>query len=726
MGGGQRFPRTRKPTTMALNLEDSLSSTLEYDAEVAYISATSPVAAQEQQKPKIHREAEFDFTLESNTDTSTAPKTPRAITAILEEDEEDTDGAQRPQTPVTPAKIPETNESPKKEEEKVDLILMSDPKHKKENISPKSSNLTPLLPPPHYILDVDSTLPGTPTSKLRLIKEAQASPPSPKLASPKFKFAGTHNYKILVIYGSSGCGRTHLVQKLVHSNPAVFAMVVSTTTRRQRANEVDGVDFHFISHKDIATGLARGDFIEYVQVKRQKRDDKRRQSLMTATEALGEGSKGTPPLSHAHQMLSKKKAMTMTQVPTDQSLVAGHRFESLFDLTEEDSPVLGGEVFGTTHQSLTQAIQQGKSCVVINVSARGAVQLKNAGIDGAYVCIHTKKLPNSQEITPNYTICADNMEQAYAELKQYAFQLIQDLNLAQSTKYEIAKHEWDSLPTIVFENKQSAPQKKVRPVTFSEILTHFQNNADIKKKIAEAKTEQPKRGLSHLFSRSGTKLAKKLQHEKLMVLAIARCSLNDKERLHLRTLQTIYSKLTGSSLNCRRFGNHWKDIGFNGIDPADDLQGVGFLGLVQLVYFLDNPRTMPIAQEIFRHCREESHQIPFCVLSINFTQIALAALRDGNLNKLCNKRDQVFVVVNEFYMAMFNRYFKQWKTQHKTILELGPLIQEIGEHAKANLKDVIQEFEQLMTRIESSSAPEPESLQTAENPFTPLDKITDV
>ena len=712
---------------MATSLEDSLTSTLEYDAEVAYISATSPVAAAEQRESKTNREPEFDFSLEAKVGTV---EVPRMITSIQEEKEETDDDTQQ-QTPATPVRTTEAGnqESPKEQTETVNLILMSDPKYKKKSTSPdpqKGSHLTPLLPPPHYMLDTASTMPGTPTSKLRLIKEAQSTPPSPKLASPKAKFGDAHNYKILVIYGSSGCGRTHLVQKLVHSNPAVFAKVVSTTTRKQRANEVDGVDFHFISHKDISTGLARGEFIEYVQIKRQKRDEKRRKSVMSGPD---QGSQGTtPPTTTPHHLRSKRSA-TLTQLPTDQSLVTGHRFESLFDLTEEDSPVLGGgEVFGTTHQSLMQATQQGKSCVVMNVSIKGAAQLKKAGINAAYVCVYNKKIPKSgtkQEISPNYTIFADNMERAYIELKQYAFQLIQDLNLAQSTKYEIAKHEWDSLPTIEFESKQSVLQKKVRPVTFSEILSHFQN-ADMTKKIGEVKSEQPKRVLSHFFSRSGTKLSKKLQHEKLLVLAIARCSLNDRERLHLRTLQTIYSKLTGSSLNCRRFGSHWKDIGFNGVDPADDLQGVGFLGLVQLVHFLDNPRTMPIAQEIFRHCREESHQIPFCVLSINFTQIALAALQDGSLNKTCNKRDQVFVVVNEFYMAMFYRYFQKWKSQHKTILELGPLIQETGEYAKANLKEVVHEFDELLTRRDSSSTPNPESLLTAENPFTPLDKITDV
>ena len=35
--------------------------------------------------------------------------------------------------------------------------------------------------------------------------------------------------------------------------------------------------------------------------------------------------------------------------------------------------------------------------------------------------------------------------------------------------------------------------------------------------------------------------------------------------LHLQVLQTIYKKLTGSSFDCPRYGDHWEQIGFQGI-----------------------------------------------------------------------------------------------------------------------------------------------------------------
>lgn len=44
-------------------------------------------------------------------------------------------------------------------------------------------------------------------------------------------------------------------------------------------------------------------------------------------------------------------------------------------------------------------------------------------------------------------------------------------------------------------------------------------------------------------------------------------------------LYTIYTSLKHTDY-CRRYGNHWEDIGFQGTDPASDLRGTGMLGIL--------------------------------------------------------------------------------------------------------------------------------------------------
>lgn len=41
-------------------------------------------------------------------------------------------------------------------------------------------------------------------------------------------------------------------------------------------------------------------------------------------------------------------------------------------------------------------------------------------------------------------------------------------------------------------------------------------------------------------------------------------SLDNSQAVHMRVLQTIYKRLTGSKQDCPRFGTHWENVGFQG------------------------------------------------------------------------------------------------------------------------------------------------------------------
>ena len=703
---------------MAARIEDDK---LEYDAEVAYITATSPLQVDHNRGSRSSF-SDFEFSLEALSGSPSKHVINRSFSGSheIQGKGERSLGVDTIDSAEKALEKDESDKSLKKAaSSKPPKLLVAIPTaSSSETLSTAASSLqgsplSPILTPPHYTLD--TSLPSTPKSKLRLIQEAQTSPPSPKAATPKFSTKldrAQYKYKTLVIYGTTGCGKTNLVEKLVHTNPAVFARVVSHTTRKKRASEVSGVDFHYISEREMSLGIERGDYLEHIQLRKRQNKKTRRATVFSQE-----------PINPQLRQL-KERRLTTPEIPVQDQLLHTHRTDSKFDLTEDDGPVVAGEMFGTTKQALTKATQEGKPCVVLNVSFTGAQQLRREGIEASFVLVHTSaKPPKNDEVNPDYVINSERHNQAYSELQQYAFHLIQDLNLAQTTRYEITKHEWESLPTVEIEsNKDSGPHVQIRPVSFSEILTHFQL-ADLSKEKKLAKADLPKEG-----GLTRTKLNKKLHGERLLVFGMALRSLADRDKLHLdlRTLQTIYTLLTGSSINCRRFGTHWRDIGFNGVDPADDLQGVGVFGLAQLIYFLDSPRTVLLAREIFRYSRQEPHIVPFCVLSFNITQIALSALRRGSLTKLANKRDQVIVVVNEFYIATFYRYYQEWKNQNKSILELGPLIQNVGEYSKKHSREIIEDFESYLSKKDDSSNALPALSETDHKPFTQLDDYSDV
>jgi guanylate kinase len=71
--------------------------------------------------------------------------------------------------------------------------------------------------------------------------------------------------RLYVITAPSGAGKTSLVKALMERE-ARLRFSVSFTTRKPRANEIDGRDYHFVSREEFERMIARGDFLEHAEV----------------------------------------------------------------------------------------------------------------------------------------------------------------------------------------------------------------------------------------------------------------------------------------------------------------------------------------------------------------------------------------------------------------------------------------------------------------------------
>jgi guanylate kinase len=69
---------------------------------------------------------------------------------------------------------------------------------------------------------------------------------------------------LLVISSPSGAGKTTLTRRLAAAHNLCFS--VSYTTRQPRAGEIDGTDYHFVSHEVFDKMVAAGDFAEHAVV----------------------------------------------------------------------------------------------------------------------------------------------------------------------------------------------------------------------------------------------------------------------------------------------------------------------------------------------------------------------------------------------------------------------------------------------------------------------------
>jgi len=71
--------------------------------------------------------------------------------------------------------------------------------------------------------------------------------------------------RLFVISAPSGAGKTSLVRALLQTRPNL-AVSVSHTTRRQRPNEVEGRDYHFVDVPQFEQMVAAGAFLEHARV----------------------------------------------------------------------------------------------------------------------------------------------------------------------------------------------------------------------------------------------------------------------------------------------------------------------------------------------------------------------------------------------------------------------------------------------------------------------------
>lgn len=70
---------------------------------------------------------------------------------------------------------------------------------------------------------------------------------------------------LYVIAAPSGTGKTTLVKALVDALPKL-AVSISHTTRKKRANETEGVSYHFIHRDEFEQMIAQGDFLEHATI----------------------------------------------------------------------------------------------------------------------------------------------------------------------------------------------------------------------------------------------------------------------------------------------------------------------------------------------------------------------------------------------------------------------------------------------------------------------------
>ncbi len=68
--------------------------------------------------------------------------------------------------------------------------------------------------------------------------------------------------KLVIVSGPSGAGKTTVMRGVFRQSALPLVASVSATTRAARPDEVDGIDYHFLTEEEFDARRKRGDFLE--------------------------------------------------------------------------------------------------------------------------------------------------------------------------------------------------------------------------------------------------------------------------------------------------------------------------------------------------------------------------------------------------------------------------------------------------------------------------------
>jgi hypothetical protein len=189
---------------------------------------------------------------------------------------------------------------------------------------------------------------------------------------------------------------------------------------------------------------------------------------------------------------------------------------------------------------------------------------------------------------------------------------------------------------------------------------------------------------------ASTKMPPALMSERDQIFAFAKVPFNNDDDMHFDMLRTIYIKFTDNYGVCPRFGSHWQQIGFQDRDPATDLRGVGMLGLLQILAFLNSH--LELVKNIYEYSIDETHHFPLCIALLGVSKIMLEMLREGKLTGQINNQRSVINTINNMYFAIFYRIVIMYKGRKYTAGNYGQALSEVSTYARAEPAKILKEF----------------------------------
>ncbi|OMJ95292.1 hypothetical protein SteCoe_1349 [Stentor coeruleus] len=178
-----------------------------------------------------------------------------------------------------------------------------------------------------------------------------------------------------------------------------------------------------------------------------------------------------------------------------------------------------------------------------------------------------------------------------------------------------------------------------------------------------------------------------LNRKKQKLLKFSNESFSPTKVQHISMAKRIYTLLKNDD-SCPIFGDHWKNIGFQGNSPGTDLRKSGVFGLLCLLYFVE--KYPSISFKIHKYSIDISQKCHFASTCIFFAEIALIALKDNTLYEHMEKAKKVYEVILDYFSGMVIFWFRYYKDSKKKTVEIMKSIDYVGTYAKKNVDEILR------------------------------------
>ncbi len=188
----------------------------------------------------------------------------------------------------------------------------------------------------------------------------------------------------------------------------------------------------------------------------------------------------------------------------------------------------------------------------------------------------------------------------------------------------------------------------------------------------------------------------------------------DKENpLHEETLLKLWKLSFPSTELQNRISNQWKELGFQGNDPATDFRGGGFFGLALIVHFAEKE---PIKYQKYLEGKHHSEPYPMAISALNIQNMIYELLGLGMKPQIISSSNRkkliqyIFISTiddseeninrfKELYIALFSLLDSTWATSNVSTLLDFPRVLESTRTQFVSYLEKSMSFNELITRI---------------------------